>query len=141
MASTVYELALTISCSLIGVVTIGTIAGPDDPHRATIFTGQEVLAHEIFMRLATGSLIQIDDCDRDIGPAQGPASFKPPLPGDQTAFGSHSYWVTSGEAFDSGRNRHQAHACKSKYRGMDVSDAKKLKQLEEENRKPLRDSY
>jgi hypothetical protein len=46
------------------------------------FAGQQILAHEVFMRLTTGGLVKIHYRHRDFGPAQGPASFKPPLPDD-----------------------------------------------------------
>ena len=49
------------------------------------------------MGFATGSLVQIDDRYRDIGPAQQPASFKPPLTGYQAAIGGDYHRVQQAD--------------------------------------------
>jgi len=43
------------------------------------------------MSLATGGLIQINDGDGNVAPAQKPTSFETPLTGNQTPFGRDDY--------------------------------------------------
>jgi hypothetical protein len=44
---------------------------------------REVLAHEIFVALAARNLIEIDNGDRHLGPAERLACLEPPLARDQ----------------------------------------------------------
>ena len=69
--------------ALAGLAALQGLNGPLERHD---FAGQQVFAHEVFVRFAARGLIEVHHRDGDFRPAEQPAGLKPPLPGDQPAF-------------------------------------------------------
>ena len=56
-----------MTLALAGLAALQRFDGALERHD---FAGQQILAHEVLVRLAAGGLIQIDDGHRNFGPAQ-----------------------------------------------------------------------
>jgi hypothetical protein len=66
---------------------------------------KQVLADEVLVSLAAGGLVEIDNRHGNFAPPEHPASFEPPLPGDQTAFWCHHHRMKHPHLGDAIRER------------------------------------
>ena len=76
--------------ALAGLAALQGLNGPLQRHD---FARQQIFADKVLVGFATGGLIQIHHRDGNFGPAEQPAGFEPPLPGNQPPFRSNHDWM------------------------------------------------